>query len=134
TDLLVLVGSNAAWCHPVLFQRMLHARKKRGAKLVVIDPRKTPTAEEADLFLPIAPGTDTILFCGLLVYLADNGALDRAYIDAHTQGFTAALSRAREITPNKTAIAAATGLVPEAIDQFAELFRATPRAVTCFSQ
>src|SRR6202021_1376938 len=61
-DLIVLVGSNAAWCHPVLFQRMVANRRARGAKLVVIDPRRTPTADEADLFLPIAPGSDTALF------------------------------------------------------------------------
>ena len=54
-DLIVLVGSNAAWCHPVLYQRMMAAKRVRGTKLVVIDPRRTPTADEADLFLPIAP-------------------------------------------------------------------------------
>ena len=86
-DLLVLVGSNAAWCHPVLFQRMVRNRRERGARLVVIDPRRTVTGEDADLFSPIAPGTDSALFCGLLVYLADNGALDRATIAAHTTGF-----------------------------------------------
>src|SRR5690348_3179277 len=73
-DLIVLTGSNAAWCHPVLFQRMLRNRSERGAQLVVIDPRRTVTAEEADLFLSIAPGTDTALFCGLLVQLAERGA------------------------------------------------------------
>src|SRR5215468_815676 len=70
-DLIVLVGSNAAWCHPVLFQRMLDNKAERGARIVVIDPRRTVTAEEADLLLPIAPGTDTILFCGLLAHLAE---------------------------------------------------------------
>ncbi len=50
-DLLVLVGSNAAWCHPVLFQRMVANKRKRGAKIVVIDPRRTATAEDADLYL-----------------------------------------------------------------------------------
>ena len=73
-DLIVLVGSNAAWCHPVLFQRMIRNRRDRGAKLVVIDPRRTATGDDADLFLPIAPGTDTALFSGLLVHLADTGA------------------------------------------------------------
>src|SRR5439155_25129835 len=68
-DLLVLVGSNTAWCHPVLFQRMVRNRRECGAKLVVIDPRRTMTAEDADLFLPIAPGTDTALFSGLMVHL-----------------------------------------------------------------
>ena len=69
-DLIVLAGSNAAWCHPVLFQRMVANKRERGARLVVIDPRRTATAQEADLFLPIAPGTDTALFCGLLAHLA----------------------------------------------------------------
>ena len=67
----MLVGSNAAWCHPILHQRMIAAKNERGARLVVVDPRRTATAEAADLFLPIAPGTDTALFCGLLAYLAD---------------------------------------------------------------
>ena len=74
-DLLVLVGSNAAWCHPVLFQRMLVNKQKRGARIVVIDPRRTDTAGDADLFLGLKPGTDTALFSGLLVHLTDNGAL-----------------------------------------------------------
>ena len=78
-DLLVLVGSNAAWCHPVLFQRMLKNKQERGARIVVIDPRRTSTSEDADLFLGLKPGTDTALFCGLLVHLADHGVLDRDY-------------------------------------------------------
>ena len=60
-DLIILVGSNAAWCHPVLYQRMVANKRPRGARIVVIDPRRTATAEDADLFLPIAPGMDT--FC-----------------------------------------------------------------------
>src|SRR5271169_4548911 len=79
-NLIVLVGSNAAWCHPVLFQRIMRNKAQRGARIVVIDPRRTVTAQEADLFLPIAPGTDTVLFCGLLVHLAERGALDADYV------------------------------------------------------
>src|SRR5204862_246319 len=75
-DLLILVGSNAAWCHPVLFQRMLANKQKRGARMVVIDPRRTDTAGDADLFLGLKPGTDTALFAGLLVHLAECSALD----------------------------------------------------------
>src|ERR1700704_1699772 len=71
-DLIVLIGSNAAWCHPVLFRRMQENRRARGAKLVGIDPRRTATADEADLFLSIRPGMDTALFSGLLAYLADS--------------------------------------------------------------
>src|SRR5580693_7701651 len=109
-DLIVLVGSNAAWCHPVLYQRMIAAKRERGAKLVVVDPRRTATAAEADLFLPIAPGMDTALYCGLLSHLADTLTLDYAYVGAHTAGFVEALARAREIAPDAAAAARATQL------------------------
>jgi assimilatory nitrate reductase catalytic subunit len=133
-DLLVLVGSNAAWCHPVLFQRMVKNRRERGAKIVVIDPRRTATAEDADLFLGIAPGMDTALFCGLLVHLADTHALDYRYIDAHTSGFENALARARAIAPDLAATAKSTRLTQADVARFFELFRSIPDAVTCFSQ
>jgi assimilatory nitrate reductase catalytic subunit len=133
-DLLVLVGSNTAWCHPVLYQRMTKNRRERGAKIVVIDPRRTATGDEADLFLAIAPGTDTALFSGLLAHLAEIGALDRVYIDAHTTGFAEALARARAIAPDAAATAAATGLDEGDVARFFQLFRANEKAVTCFSQ
>src|SRR5215211_9433005 len=133
-DLLVLVGSNAAWCHPVLYQRMVANRRERSAKIVVIDPRRTVTAEDSDLFLPIAPGTDTVLFCGLLVHLADGGALDEAHIRDHTPGFAQALARAREIAGDIDVTARATGLARADVARFFDLFRATPASVTCFSQ
>src|SRR5476649_711560 len=107
-DLLVLVGSNAAWCHPVLFQRMLANKQTRGARIVVIDPRRTDTAGDADLFLGLKPGTDTALFSGLLAHLADNGALDHDYIERHTSGFEEALARARNIAGSVGATALAT--------------------------
>src|SRR5215218_6909753 len=133
-DLIVLVGSNAAWCHPVLFQRMVANKGARGARIVVIDPRRTPTAEEADLFLSIAPGMDTALFSGLLVHLADNLALDQAYIAHHTDGFAAALAVARAIAPDVAATARATDLASADVAQFFALFAATERVVTAFSQ
>ena len=133
-DLIVLVGSNAAWCHPVLFQRMVANKRARGARIVVIDPRRTATAEDADLFLPIAPGADTALFCGLLVHLADTHSLDYGYIDRHTVGFENSLARAREIAPDIAATARASGLDAADVAYFFDLFRITPRAVTCFSQ
>src|SRR5258708_5974932 len=120
-DLIVLVGSNAAWCHPVLFQRMMRNRAERGARIVVIDPRRTVTAEEADLFLPIAPGTDTALFCGLLVHLAEHGATDEAYVENHTSGFAATLARAREIAPDAGATARACGVPQSDIVAFFNL-------------
>ena len=133
-DLIILVGSNAAWCHPVLYQRMVANKRVRGAKIVVIDPRCTATAEDADLFLPIAPGMDTALFSGLLVHLADTLALDYEYVDAHTSGLPDALARAREIAPDVITTAALTGLAPADIARFFNLFRTTPSVVTCFSQ
>jgi assimilatory nitrate reductase catalytic subunit len=133
-DLLVLVGSNTAWCHPVLFQRMLKNKQERGAKIVVIDPRKTSTSEDADLFLGLRPGTDTALFCGLLVHLADHGALDGDFIGRHTSGFDEALARARSIAGSVAATAFATGLAEQDVAAFFNLFRASGRAVTCYSQ
>src|SRR6202046_3606818 len=133
-DLLVLVGSNAAWCHPVLFQRMIANKQRRGARIVVIDPRRTDTAEDADLFLGLKPGTDTALFSGLLVHLADHGVLDREYIERYTSGFDEALSRARGIAGGVAATALATGLSEQDVSAFFQLFAATPRGVTLYSQ
>jgi assimilatory nitrate reductase catalytic subunit len=133
-DLLVLVGSNAAWCHPVLFQRMLANKQKRGARIVVIDPRRTDTAGDADLFLGLKPGTDTALFSGLLAYLADSGALDRDYIENHTSGFEDALARARSMAGSAAATALATGLSEQDVAAFFQMFGHTPRVVTLYSQ
>ncbi len=133
-DLLVLVGSNAAWCHPILFQRMLANKLERGARIVVIDPRRTDTAGDADLFLGLKPGTDTALFSGLLVQLAESGALDHDYIERHTSGFEDALARARSIAGSVAATALATGLSEVDIADFFQMFRNTPRVVTMYSQ
>ena len=133
-DLLVLVGSNAAWCHPVLYQRMLANKQKRGARIVVIDPRRTDTSGDADLFLGLKPGTDTALFSGLLVHLADNGVLDRDYIERYTGGFDEALARARSIAGSVGATALATGLSEADVAAFFRMFAATPRVVTLYSQ
>src|SRR5262249_27302113 len=132
-DLIVLVGSNAAWCHPVLFQRIMRNKAERGACVAVIDPRRTVTADEADLFLPIAPGADTALFCGLLVHLAETRALDRNYIARHTTGFDDTLAHSREIAPDIETTARATGLPAEDVARLFDLFRSTTRLVTRYS-
>lgn len=133
-DLIVLVGSNTAWCHPVLFRRMMDSRDRHGTKIVVFDPRRTATADEADLFLPIASGMDTVLFCGLLIDLADKNALDVEFIAQHTNGIETAITRAREIAPSLESIAQRTSLPEKDILKFYELFRTTKRVVTAFSQ
>src|SRR5262245_29684627 len=109
-DLIVLVGSNAAWCHPVLCQRMQQARAERGTRLVNIDPRRTATTEGADLHLAIRPGTDAQLWNGLLVWLVEHDALDWRFIDAHSEGFGDSLRAARETAGSVAAVALQTGL------------------------
>ncbi|WP_040557231.1 nitrate reductase [Reinekea blandensis] len=96
TDLLVVVGSNMAWTHPVLYQRIEAARVKRPElKVVVIDPRATATASQADMHLALKPGTDGYLFTGLLTYLHEQGLADDEFIANHTKGFREALKQAR---------------------------------------
>src|ERR1700688_4623540 len=133
-DLLVLVGSNAAWCHPVLFQRMLANKQARCARIVVIDPRRTDTAGDADLFLGLKPGTDTALFAGLLVHLVDHGALDRDYFDRYLTGFEDAMARARSVAGSVRATALSTGLSEAEVATFFQMFANTPRVVTLYSQ
>jgi nitrite reductase (NADH) large subunit len=90
-DLYLVVGANMAWCHPVLFQRMERAREARRPRppLVVLDPRRTATAEAADLHVPLAPGSDAVFLSCLLAQLAERGALARGWIDAHGENFEA---------------------------------------------
>jgi assimilatory nitrate reductase catalytic subunit len=125
-DLLVFVGANAAWCHPVLFERAQAARTVRGAKIVVIDPRHTATAALADLHLPIRPEGDVALFQRLLVALCERGKLDNGFIAAHTSGFAETLAAAHDD--------AETGLDPAALQTFLDWFCDTERTVTLFSQ
>lgn len=133
-DLIVLVGSNTAWCHPILFRRIQQNRTERGAKVVVIDPRVTATAEDADLTLALKPGSDSALFAGLLIHLADTGLLDHDYIERHVAGFEAALANSREIAPNLAAVANLTGLSKTDIASFYALWAGTPAVVTAWSQ
>ncbi len=133
-DLIVLVGSNTAWCHPILFRRMQDNRRERGARVVVLDPRLTATAADADMVLALKPGSDAALFAGLLVHLADRGLVDRTYVARHVAGFDEALANAREIAPDIAAVSVATGLKPAEIAAFYELWASTPHVVTAWSQ
>ncbi|CAM5765016.1 nitrate reductase [Mesorhizobium amorphae] len=133
-DLVVLTGSNAAWCHPILYQRLLAARKARGTRIVVIDPRRTATAEECDLHLALDPGADVLLFNGLLAHLARAGALDRHYIAASTTGFDQASALAAADAPSVEHVARGCGLAPADVRFFFELFSVTERVVTVYSQ
>nr|WP_246149369.1 nitrate reductase [Skermanella pratensis] len=130
-DLVVLVGSNLAWCHPVLYQRLARARAERGTRIVVIDPRRTATCDAADLHLALRPGSDVALFNGLLAYLDRAEALDRGYIARHTGGFAEALSAA---AGEPQAVAAACGLDANEVERFYGWFAETAATVTVYSQ
>ncbi|MGE5516845.1 MAG: molybdopterin-dependent oxidoreductase [Bacteroidota bacterium] len=127
-DLVVLVGSNLAWCHPVLFQRLKKAKAERGTRVVVIDPRRTESCDIADLHLPLAPGADVALFNALLAHCEAAGVLDHDFIAAHTQGFAETLAAARADQPAVADVPAAD------LATFLQWFAGTPRVVTVFSQ
>jgi assimilatory nitrate reductase catalytic subunit len=115
-DLIVLVGSNAAWCHPVLHQRMQAARASRGTKVVVLDPRRTATAEAADLHVPLAPGSDVALFNGLLRYLAEAGKVDWDWVGRHTKGLAEALAATAVMAGDDPLSTSLVGPAPQVVD------------------
>ncbi|KQO19284.1 nitrate reductase [Acidovorax sp. Leaf78] len=101
---LFIVGSNAAWAHPILFRRIEDARAANpGMKVIVADPRRTDTAGMADLFLPLQPGSDVMLFNGMLHLMLREGWTDAKYIAAHTNGFAELQALVREATPERVA-------------------------------
>src|SRR6516162_1923525 len=84
TDLVVVMGGNAAEAHPCGFKWVMEARSRRKAKLIVVDPRLTRTAAVADLYVPIRPGTDIAWLGGLINYLLANDKIHRDYVVAFT--------------------------------------------------
>ncbi|GJJ02877.1 nitrate reductase [Duganella rhizosphaerae] len=133
-DMVVLVGSNTAWCHPILFQRILKAKESRPEmKIVVIDPRRTATCELADLHLPVKAGTDVWLFNGLLSYLARIGAVDPAFVGHHTNGLDAALETANVDCSDPAAVAKICRIELPVLMEFYESFASTRKTITAFS-
>lgn len=134
-DLITLVGSNAAWAHPIVYQRMAAAKKARPQmKIIVVDPRKTATCDIADLHLPIKPGMDAALFNGLLAYLGQNNAINQDYIANHTEGFEAALAQAIEKQGSLEAVAAQCDVPIEDLQTWFEWSASTEKMVTLYSQ
>lgn len=118
---IFIVGSNTAYAHPVLFRRIEDAKRANPQmKIIFCDPRRTDTAEIADLFLPIQPGTDVALFNGLLHTMLWEGWVDNAYIAAHTNGFDALKATVRDYTPEM--VASICGLKKQDILEAARLF------------
>lgn len=124
-DLILLVGSNTAWCHPVVWQRIEAARAAHGARLVVIDPRRTETAEQADLHIPVAPDGDISLFNALLAEMRDRGLLDTAFLAGQCE-VAAGFIEALEPTTH--------GVSAELFVALADLVAAHSRMITLFSQ
>ncbi|MCK0119025.1 nitrate reductase [Loktanella sp. F6476L] len=128
-DVIVLVGSNLAWCHPVLHQRIAAAKEARpDMRVINIDPRKTATSDLADTHLRIAPDGDVALFNGLLSHIAATDAVDQDYVDAHVNGFDAAIAAARDTN------VADTGLTDIELQDFYALWAGTEKVMTLYSQ
>ena len=134
-DMIVLAGSNAAWCHPVSFQRIRAAKEANPAlKIVVIDPRRTASCDIADLHLPVAIGSDAILFNGLLHFLSEQNKLNQVYIEAHTEGFTEALNAATTSSDSIENVAAHCKVNVEDVHCFYQWFASHEKVMSLYSQ
>jgi assimilatory nitrate reductase catalytic subunit len=130
---LFIVGSNTAWAHPILFRRIEDAKAANPAlKIVVADPRRTDTVEIADLFLPLQPGTDVMLFNGMLHLMLREGWIDADYIAAHTSGFEVLKATVGDCTPET--VARVCGLSTEQLFEAARLFATSPATLSLYCQ
>ncbi|KVO98870.1 reductase [Burkholderia ubonensis] len=129
-DLFFVIGANMADCHPILFLRMMD-RVKAGAKLIVVDPRRTGTADKADLYLPIRAGADLALINGLLHLLHASGKTDAAFIAEFTEGWDAMPAFLADYTPEK--VAAITGLAEADIRLAAQWIGDAPEWMSCWT-
>ena len=132
-DLVVLIGTNTADCHPVLFQRLLKRKRKakEALQIVVVDPRATATSDAADLHLAIRPGTDLALLHGIGHLLLRQGAIDRAFVDQHTQGFAALETLWQAWTPER--VSALCGIAIPQLEQLAQLWAGSQAALSLWS-
>ncbi len=133
--LIVLTGTNTAWCHPVLYQRIAKAKKLNpDLQVVSIDPRITQTASLSDCHLALKPGSDSVLFNGLLVWLAQSGESNQLYLNNYTCGFKQALESAKNSAATIKSVAEQCELSSNEVERFYRLFARTERTVTVFSQ
>lgn len=135
TELLIICGANTAWTHPVLFRRIQQARESNpNLKLVVIDPRETVTAQQADLHLPIKNDGDVSLFNGLLKFLIEQQCIDSKYINSHTNGFDALAEEVSDLRYDVTNLTSSIGISEEKLTTFFQWFAQSPTAITLFCQ
>jgi len=133
--LIVLVGSNAAWCHPVLYQRISQAKRENpDLMVVVVDPRRTTSCDIADLHLPLRPGSDAVLFNGLLSHLHRHDECNSMFVDNFTEGLEAAMAMAEKGAASTVQVAQLCDLAEADVIEFYRLFARTERVVTVFSQ
>jgi assimilatory nitrate reductase catalytic subunit len=116
-EVVWIAGANVAECAPITTNYVWQAREN-GAKIIVVDPRITPIARTADLFLPVKPGRDIALFNGILHLMIENDWLDHDFIDNHTVGFDALAEHVKQWTPKQTA--EVTGIAEKGIRKAAE--------------
>ncbi len=129
-ELFFVIGANMADCHPILFLRMAD-RMAKGAGLIVVDPRRTATADKADLFLQIKPGTDLALLNGLLHLLVEGGAIDQEFIAEHTEGWEAMPAFLADYPPAK--VAEITGIPEADIRRAAEMIAEAGEWMSCWT-
>ncbi|WP_395311811.1 bifunctional nitrate reductase/sulfite reductase flavoprotein subunit alpha [Mycobacterium sp. AMU20-3851] len=129
-DLFFVIGANMADCHPILFLRMAD-RLKAGAKLIVVDPRRTATADRADLYLAIKPGTDLALLNGLLYLLVENGDIDQEFIAEHTEGWDTMPAFLADYPPAR--VSEITGIPESDIRTAAAMIAAAGEWMTCWT-
>ncbi|MGI2920862.1 nitrate reductase [Vibrio diabolicus] len=135
TELLIICGANTAWTHPVLFRRIQQARESNpNLKLVVIDPRETVTAQQADLHLPIKNDGDVSLFNGLLKFLIEQQCIDSEYINSYTDGFDALAEEVSDLRYDVTNLTSSIGISEEKLTTFFQWFAQSPTAITLFCQ
>jgi ferredoxin-nitrate reductase len=129
-DCMLLLGTNTAACHPIVWSR-IRERRAEGACVICVDPRETQTARESTLHLPVRPGTDLALLNALLHVIEREGMVDEAFLERSTSGWEAALAVAREWTPERAA--EACGVEASAIEEAARRFGAGPRSMALWS-
>ena len=132
-ETIFIVGSNTAYAHPIIYRRIEEARKKnRALKMIVADPRRTDTARDADLYLPILPGTDVALFNGMLHICLWEGWIDDDYINAHTEGFDELKRTVRDYTPKF--VAETCGIGEDDLNKAARWFGESKASLSLYCQ
>ena len=132
-DCIFIAGSNTAWAHPVLFRRIEDAKARNPEmKIVVCDPRRTDTCEIADLHLAIQPGTDVMLFNGMLHVMLWEGWVRQDWVGAHTSGFDALKATVRDCTPDL--VAQVCGIAKEDLLTAARWFATSPATLSLYCQ